>query len=206
MVNEGHQSLQYRITYSPSLDSAVQRLHYQQAANDDFMWRIVAQGINSEAESFSFQHVQGELFWDLSKKSDRWKTGLRFDARLKAAGDAGMLGLHWTNQVAIAEKWHGRFVVLSAYDVGQNASGEIGFKTRGSVFTTLSSGPVFGIEFYNSFGTLQSIKPFDQQNHQIGPFAFIPIGGKWNLFLGTLSGLTSASDSLELRTWATYSF
>lgn len=206
MVNEGHRSFQYRITYATESEAAVQRIHYQQAINDDFMWRVLAQASTTDADPFKLQLFQGELFWDLSGKNDRWKTGLRFDGRLRTSWESGMLGLHWTNQVAVTDDWHARFVVLNSYNVGPKVTNEIGFQTRGSIFMNLDVGPVIGVEFYNSYGTLRDLHPFDEQKHQIGPFAFIPASERFNIFVGTLMGLTDATEPLELRLWVTYTF
>ena len=148
----------------------------------------------------NFHYAQAELFWEFSNQEDLWKTGLRFDARVRDAGNPAMVGLHWTNQIALAERWHVRGVALSSYDIG---TAEIGLQTRGSLFTNLAMGPTVGLEFYNAFGTTANLKGFDAQKHQIGPFAFIPMFDRWNLFLGVLAGITPASAPIELRSWLT---
>ena len=98
MVDDGHASLQYRATYGVEAKTVAQRLHYQQAINDTFMWRILFQTRHNEAKPVEFQFAQGELFWDFTSKDAIWKSGVRFDARIRGSGDSGQVGLHWTNQ------------------------------------------------------------------------------------------------------------
>ena len=125
MVDVGHASLQYRITYDTTSTASAQRLHYQQSFNDALMWRVLAQIKHPTPESTEFHYAQAELFWEFSNQEDLWKTGLRFDARVRDAGNPAMVGLHWTNQIALAERWHVRGVALSSYDIGA----EIGLQT-----------------------------------------------------------------------------
>ena len=104
-VNEGHKSLQYRAAIDP--DNAqdefgfAQRLHYQQAINGDFMWRIVGQTQKTESSDFDFSFLQAELFWELSDDEDQHKTGLRFDARLTDGDRAEQLGVNWMNSLIL---------------------------------------------------------------------------------------------------------
>jgi hypothetical protein len=203
MVDVGHASLQYRITYDTTSSASAQRLHYQQSINDDLMWRVLAQVKHPTLASSEFHYAQAELFLEFSKQEDPWKTGLRFDARVRDAGNPAMVGLHWTHQIALAERWHVRGVALSSYDIGTT---EVGLQTRGSLFTNLAIGPTVGVEFYNAFGTTSNFKTLEEQKHQIGPFAFIPMFDRWNLFLGLLAGVTPASAPFELRSWVTVNF
>ena len=200
MVDEGHASLQYRLTYDTTGKNAAQRIHYQQAFNDDFMWRLVLQTKHPELLAAEFHYVQGELFWEFTPDGSPLKTGLRFDARAQGSGAPFKLGLHWTNQYRLLERLHLRGIAFTSYDVG---STEIGLQTRGSLFYNLEAGPTIGVEFYNAYGTTGQLKTFAEQSHQVGPFAFIPLSTNWNLFVGLLAGLTPGSAELELRTWLT---
>ena len=206
MVDDGHASLQYRITYGAKSDRVAQRIHYQEAINDNFMWRGLFQTRHSEATPAEFQFAQAELFWDMSSKDAVWKTGVRFDARVRGTGESGLVGVHWTNQIQIAENWHVRGIVMTSYDIRREVAKGIGLQTRGNVFTQLANNIVLGVEFYNAYGTTDQLKPWDEQKHQIGPFAFIPVGSNWNVFAGLLVGVTSASETLDLRAWLTYNF
>ncbi|MEM9179762.1 MAG: hypothetical protein AAGA89_08620 [Pseudomonadota bacterium] len=206
MVNEGHKSAQYRVTYDPDSEGLSQRLHYQQAINGDLMWRGLVSARKTGESDVDFDFIQAELFWELSDDDDAWKTGFRFDARIRDDDRPGLIGLHWTNQFPVTETWNGRFVALSSFDVGNDARDGIFLQTRGNLFTRLDSGQTVGVELFNSYGSTDDILDLDKQGHSIGPFASFPISDNFSLFTGALFGLTDASADAELRLWITRGF
>ena len=206
MVNEGHKSAQYRVTYNPDTEGLSQRLHYQQAINGDLMWRGLVSARKTGESDVEFDFIQAELFWELSDDDDAWKTGLRFDARIRDDDRPGLVGVHWTNQFPVTDNWYGRFVALSAVDIGDDARDGIFLQTRGNLFTRLETGQTIGVELFNSFGSTDNFLDLDKQGHQIGPFASFPVNEDWSLFTGALFGLTDASADAELRFWITRGF
>lgn len=206
MVNDGHTSAQYRVTYDPDTEGLSQRAHYQQAINGNLMWRGLVSARKTDESDMDFDFVQAELFWELSNDDDAWKTGLRFDARVRDDDRPGLLGVHWTNQFPLSETWNGRFVALSAMDIGDEARDGVFLQTRGNIFTRLESGQTVGVELFNAYGSTDYIQDFDDQNHQIGPFASFPVTPQWSLFTGALFGLTDASADAEFRLWITRGF
>ena len=206
MVNEGHKSAQYRVTYNPDTEGLSQRLHYQQAINGDLMWRGLVSARKTGESDVDFDFIQAELFWELSDDDDAWKTGLRFDARIRDDDRPGLVGVHWTNQFPVTDNWYGRFVALSAVDIGDDARDGIFLQTRGNLFTRLETGQTIGVELFNSYGSTDNFLDLDKQGHQIGPFASFPVNEDWSLFTGALFGLTDASANAELRFWITRGF
>lgn len=206
MVNEGHKSAQYRVTYNPDTEGLSQRAHYQQAINGNLMWRGLVSARKTAESDIDFDFVQAELFWELSDDTDDWKTGFRFDGRIRDDERPGQIGVHWTNQFPVAENWTGRFVALSAFDVGDDARDGVFLQTRGNLFTRLETGQTVGVEFFNSYGSTDNFLDLDKQGHQIGPFASFPVSDGWSLFTGALVGLTDASADTELRLWITRGF
>ena len=209
-VNEGHRSLQYRAAIDP--DNAqdefgfAQRLHYQQAINGDFMWRIVGQTQKTESSDFDFSFLQAELFWEMSDDEDQHKTGLRFDARLTDGDRAEQLGVNWVNQFNFDNGWHARALVLSSVQIGDTAADGINLQTRARVGKKLENGPLIGVEMYNNYGRTSDFGSFDEQSHTIGPFISTPIGNKVSRFAGPLFGFSSAAPDVEARLWLTKSF
>ena len=209
-VNEGHRSLQYRAAIDP--DNAqdefgfAQRLHYQQAINGDFMWRIVGQTQKTESSDFDFSFLQAELFWEMSDDEDQHKTGLRFDARLTDGDRAEQLGVNWVNQFNFDNGWHARALVLSSVQIGDTAADGINLQTRARVGKKLENGPLIGVEMYNNYGRTSDFGSFDEQSHTIGPFISTPIGNKVSLFAGPLFGFSSAAPDVEARLWLTKGF
>jgi hypothetical protein len=57
IVNEGHKSVQYRVTYDPDTDGISQRVHYQQAINGNLMWRGLVSARKSNESDVDFDFV-----------------------------------------------------------------------------------------------------------------------------------------------------
>ena len=206
VVNEDHKSVQYRATLNPDTDGFAQRIHYQQSINDDVMFRGLVQARKTDESDVDFDFFQAEMFWELSDDDDIWKTGLRFDARIRDEGRPGLFGAHWMNQRKFGDHWQGRFIVLTATDVGDDARDGVFLQTRSQI--TYSGAQRFGLgmEFYNSYGALDDIADFEDQTHQIGPIVtFSPATG-WGIYTNALFGLTDASPDNELRIWLTRGF
>ncbi|MCR9223753.1 MAG: hypothetical protein NXH70_06745 [Hyphomonas sp.] len=206
VVNDDHRSAQYRVTYNPDTEGLAQRAHYQQSINGDLMWRGLVSARKTSDSDVDFDFVQAELFWELSDDDDRWKRGLRFDARIRDDDRPGLLGMHWTNQFPVTDDWNARIVALSAIDVGDDARDGVFLQTRGNVFTRLDTGQTVGVEVFNSYGSTDDFRDFEEQTHQIGPFASFPVAEDWSLFTGALLGLTDASADAELRLWLVRGF
>ena len=65
VVNEGHRSMQYRITIDPDSGAWGTRLHYQQSLDDSVMLRGIIHGSKNALGHSTFDFAQAELFWDL---------------------------------------------------------------------------------------------------------------------------------------------
>lgn len=206
VVNEGHRAAQYRATFDTDNSRFVQRLHYEAARDGQTMWRIVAQTRKTAQSDADFDFVQGEWFWQISPDDAPWQHGLRFDARVRGDGRPGLLGLHWMSQFALTPQWTGRFIVLTAADVGDGAADGVFLQTRGFAQYRYSPSTNVGVEFYNSYGSTKDIQDFDDQRHQIGPYVTHNFAEGWQLFAGALVGLTDATPDQELRIWFTKFF
>ncbi|MEM1182078.1 MAG: hypothetical protein AAGM22_27265 [Acidobacteriota bacterium] len=206
VVNPSDQALQYRFTYDPDLDGWAQRLHYEKAVNGDFMLRGVVQTRKTEDSDLDLDYVQGELFWDLSEDDAPWRTGLRFDLRVRNGSRPEMLGINWMNQWSLANGYSARFLVLTAIEDGDNARDGVLLQTRASLYRRFGQGPLWGLELYNSYGSTDDLGGFDEQRHQIGPAASFRIGDGRSLYTNVLLGLTDITPDAELRFWFTQKF
>ena len=210
MVNEGHRSIQYRGAINP--DNAAgefgfaQRLHYQQAINGDFMWRILGQTQKTDSSDFDLDFLQAELFWELSDDEDKHKTGFRFDARLRDEDRAEQLGLNWMNHFNFEDGWHARALVLTSVQIGDTAADGVNIQTRGRIAKKLESGHTLGLEMFNNYGRTSGFGSFSDQSHTIGPFIAAPLGNKVSVFAGPLFGITRASPDVEACLWLTKGF
>lgn len=206
VVNDGHQSAQYRATYAPDSEALAQRIHYQRAFNGSKMWRVIAAARKTNDSDVDFDFVQAELFWQLSDDSAAWQTGVRFDARIRSEGRPGQLGANWMNQWTVAPDTIARFLVLTSIDVGDDARDGIFLQTRGLLSHALDSGPSVGLELFNAYGSTSDIADLDDQSHTIGPFISFPVGNGFSLYGGAQIGLTDGSPDEAVRLWLTKGF
>ena len=178
------------------------RIHYQQAINGALRWRALASWSDPAGGDFEFDHVQGELVWQLVERTPAgYSTALRFDARL-AEEAPHEIGVNWTNQWIIAEGWRARGLVLFDRDVGDGANEDWILETRASLYRSLGNGLSLGVESFNEFGGLDAgFGGFDDQSHQIGPVLSGDLikGVEWSA--GVLFGLSdgAADQDVMLR-------
>ena len=203
VVNEGHRSWQGRSTYDLDGYGFANRLHYQQAEGGNLMWRLVAQVHKTPDSTTDFDYGLAELFWQLSDDAAFWQTGVRFDLRVRGNDRPELFGFNWMNQFQLTPQLEARMLVLFGRNFGSGASSDVSFQTRGHLSYSLSNRTALGFEFYNSWGAVDDIRDFDDQQHQIGPFATVRLGGNWSLFAGALFGITDSTSDAELRLWLT---
>lgn len=211
VVNEGARTLQYRAAVNPDPNNSLDfgfahRLHYQQAINDDFMWRVLGQTVRTEDSDFDFDFIGAELFWEFSENEDDYKHGVRFDARYRDDDRSEQLGFNWTHQWNFAEGWSAQAILLTLREFGQNRNDGINIQTRTRVTKKLGNGFTLGVENYSNYGNTGNFGGFDEQSHTIGPIFSIPVANKISIFGGPLFGLTDGSADVEGRLWVTQNF
>lgn len=204
-VNEGHKSAQYRTAYNLDNDQFAQRLHYQQAINGDFMWRIIGQTRETASSDFDFDFVQAELFWELSPEDTPYRTGVRFDARLRDDNRPNQLGLNWMHQWKFDGGWTARLVGLTALQLGQNSADGIFLSPRAHLSRKLDSGVSLGLEYYGSFGSTENFT-ISKTGQTVGPFVSTKLTGKTSVMAGVQLGLTDAAPDADLRLWIAQGF
>jgi len=203
-VNDGHRSWQYRATFDPENNGFAQRLHYQNAINDDVMWRILGQTRKTDDSDFDPDFIQAELFWDLSNKGDRLRKGVRFDGRHRFDDRPGLIGVNGMLEYDINEHWTTRGLILTALNIGNNAPDGIFLQTRSNIFRKVSARTNLGLELFSSYGSTADFRGnFDEQGQQAGPFIVQKFDDGWSIFGGALFGLNNSSPDANLRFWIT---
>jgi hypothetical protein len=109
-----HKSAQYRVALNTETDRFAQRLHFQQSLDERRVWRVVGQTRETSSSDFDFDYIQAELFWEIGKLDSKYRTGLRFDARLRDDNRPGQIGINWMHQWQLEDGWRARLVGLSA--------------------------------------------------------------------------------------------
>ncbi len=209
MVNEGHKSFQYRAAIDPDNNAGetgfAQRLHYQQAIDRNFMWRIIGQSRKTVDSDTDFDFAQAELFWDLSQNDQNYRTGLRFDVRVRDNSRPNQLGINWMNQFHFGDGWSARALLLSSFQIGANAGDGINLQTRWQLAKKIANKHTLGIELYNSLGNTEDFGSLSDQSQTLGPTWVASTNSGWSFFSGILFGLTDASPDSEARVWITKS-
>ncbi len=205
VVNDGHQALQYRGAITDDSDFA-QRLHVEQALNDDFMWRVVAQTRKTPQRSTAFDYVQGELFWELPTAYSHWQQGFRFDLRLRDGDRPDQAGVNWMHQFQWAEGWSARALLLTTLQFGRNDRAGLGLQLRGSATKRFSRHLAASLAWFSDYGTTAETRGGSDQFHQLGPDVVLTAGNGWQLKGGVLFGLTSATPDATYRLWISRSF
>ena len=206
VVKEEDRGWEYRATYDADSKELNQRIHYQQAINDDLRWRLVAQVRETAASDYDPDFLRGELVWQVTPNEQSYQSGFRFEARYRFDDRPGDVTVHWINQWKPADAWTLRFLIGATQQIGNDPADGILIQTRASAYTALNNGPRVGIEAYSEYGSTEDWLSTDEQEHQVGPFAIWRLNDEWNLFTGTLFGATDATPDNELRLRITRAF
>ncbi len=206
VVNPGDRTAEYRFAYDYASNAWAQRVHYQQALNGDVSARLIVQSGKRANGDFDFQFLQAELLWQISPDGWKWQTGLRLDGRISKSGEPGQIGLNWTNQFKLSQSVQARVVVLSSVEVGNNKRNGLFLQSRGQISWAAPNVGRLGVELFSSYGSISNLRPVRNQVHQLGPTITFPFKDGWQVFVGHLVGMTSASADQVSRVWISRSF
>ena len=198
VVNEGHKSFQYRGSYDPDSHALAQRVHYQQAYNDDFMWRGIAQFRKTDDQNVDYDFFQGELFWELGKINSSWTHGLRFDLRIRDGDRPNVFGVNWMNQFSLSSSTSARFLILMAKEFSSNARSGVFLQTRANVMHRVNKKLSANLELFTSYGSTSDLS-LSKNNQQFGPSLVYKLNKDWQIYAGMLAGLNSRTPDQSYR-------
>ncbi len=200
-----HKSAQYRLAIDTDSDRFSQRLHYQQSIDDHRVWRVLVQTRETATSDVDFDFVQAELFWEFTQPKDKYRTGIRFDARLRDDNRPGQVGVNWMHQWNFDDGWRARLIGLSSLQIGENRSDGISLQPRAQIAKSLGSGLSVGAEYFGSLGNTENLT-ISNARQTVGPFVSTKIAGKTTLYTGVQFGVTDVAPNTELRLWVTQGF
>ncbi|REJ71499.1 MAG: hypothetical protein DWQ28_01950 [Proteobacteria bacterium] len=206
VVQEGHRSLQYRVTLNPDTGAFGTRLHYQESLNDDVMLRGIVHASESATGHSKVDFVQAELFWDLGEDTDRLRHGFRFDARARGRGEPSSVSVNYALQYSVSPQWQARLAVLNTRSFGGKANTDIQFQARSQLSYRASQAVSLNLEYYSQLGAIDDFNPWKNQKHQIGPSVTWRIANDWTLYGGFLSSMNNSSPDTVYRMWVTKAF
>lgn len=199
-VNDGHQSFQYRAAITDD-DAFAQRLHYQSALDDDFMWRLVGQTRKSPGESAEFDYLQAEVFWQLENIQDNWQHGVRFDLRYRDDSRPHQFGFNWMHQFSLDNGWFARVLLLTTTQFGENSRSGVGLQARGMIAKSVGTSSSWALSWFSDYGTTSNFRSGSEQFHQLGPTFVHDWGDGWRVQAGGLFGVTNATPERTYRVW-----
>ena len=206
VVQEGHRSLQYRVTLNPDTGAFGTRLHYQESMNEDVMLRGIVHASESATGHSKLDFVQGELFWDLGEDTDRLRHGFRFDARARGRGKPSSVSVNYALQYSVSPQWQARLAVLNTRSFGGKANTDIQFQARSQLSYRASQAVSLNLEYYSQLGAIDNFNPWKNQKHQIGPSVNWRVANGWTLYGGFLSSMNNSSPDTVYRMWVTKAF
>ena len=206
VVQEGHRSLQYRVTLNPDTGAFGTRLHYQESLNDDVMLRGIVHASESATGHSKVDFVQAELFWDLGEDTDRLRHGFRFDARARGRGEPSSVSVNYALQYSVSPQWQARLAVLNTRSFGGKANTDIQFQARSQLSYRASQAVSLNLEYYSQLGAIDDFNPWKNQKHQIGPSVNWRVANGWTLYGGFLSSMNNSSPNTVYRMWVTKAF
>ena len=205
VVNEGHRSMQYRITIDPDSGAWGTRLHYQQSLDHSVMLRGIIHGSENALGHSTFDFAQAELFWDLGDDSDKFRHGFRFDARVQNGSKPSLLSANYGARYQFNDAWHGRVAILNTRAFGGGADNDIRLQARALIGFQATSALSFNVEHYSQLGKLGHIAAWNKQRHQFGPSFNWRVDLQWMVSGGILSSLNDGSPNSVYRFWVTRS-
>jgi len=204
-VNAGDRAVEYRlgVEWNESGDAPdlAHRFHIQHSFTDALRWRLIASWSDRTGRDLEFDHVQGELLWQIIETTPRgYASALRFEARISGGDDTPHeIGVNWTHQWRLNEDWRLRALVLVDRDVGPDAEDDWIVETRASLSRRLGQDYRITLESFNEFGGVNAgFGAFDDQSHQLGPVLSGSFSPTVDWSAGVLFGLSEASPDQDL--------
>lgn len=209
-VTPGSSAFEGRVAIAPGSDGRdrrfASRVHYQKAISDNLRLRAVVQGVDTQANGFEFAFVQLEA--QLQFREDEihgWDSAVRFDAQF-ADGGADLIGINWTSDIFLNDRWKLRGILMGAVQVGSERRSGAFLQTRSSISYKLDSNYQVQLQMFNNYGSSADFADFRDQNHAVGPAVSGKLGKDWSFEASALFGVTDAATDTDLRIFLTKAF
>lgn len=147
-----------------------------------------------------------ELQWqfqDTRKTNGIWDSALRFDLVTRDSDAPKDLGLHWTNQWRLADRWRATAVLLTFKQFDNNPQPGWQISSRYALGYRLDANHSIALESFISHGPLNRMGDFNERQQQVGPALsgrLLGLGYK----LGYLRGVSSPTPDDTVVLWLNY--
>ena len=201
-INADDRSLQYRYARVTENDHFAHRLHYQHAFNAKYRGRAVVR-YRDQPSGQDFDQLRLELqhqFVDAREHNGIWHSALRGDLVIRDDNRPEDIGLHWTNQWTLSDRWQATALLLTLRQVGDQRLPGIQISSRYQLGYRYHGRHRIALESYNSHGPLNKLGMPDDQQQQAGP----SLSGQWQKIgykLGYVHGLNTATPEDTVTLW-----
>lgn len=209
--NPGGAALQYRSGYewdgqSERADGRfLDRIRYTLNTGDKVQWRLFGNREdpgNGSAKVTDFNLELANQFFDA--EADGFDGGTYTGVRLGIDDRTA----HRARIVLIAqiplERWRFRHNSIISHTFGANSTSGIGYETRWRVTYQLESEHRLGVEMFNGFGNLRTIRGWESGTHRAGPVLLGNLTERLSYQTGLLAGLSRSTPDLGAKFWLTY--
>lgn len=205
-VNPNDRSFEFR--YANALgegddpDNWAYRIHYQQAFNNDYRWRVVGQYRDTGTDT-RFDAGRLELLWQYqhaAKSNSNRDAGLRFDLVTRNNDRPDYLGINWPNQWQLTDKLKLNAILISRVQIGENKRAGLFMYSRYKATYKLDNGQSIALESFFNHGSTNDNPTFNERSQQVG----VATSGKLGEFkykLGYLRGVSSRAPDNTVSLW-----
>ncbi|MEM9739434.1 MAG: hypothetical protein AAF829_06155 [Pseudomonadota bacterium] len=202
-VDPTDRSAELRVGFLPDAETdttpIVARLHYQHALGDGLRLRGLIQGRDRGDGDFDYQLIRGEAQWQFIETTPSgYSSALRFDLIIRDDG-SDSVGVNWTNQWNLGERWQARAIALTAIGVGDDSFDGVNLQTRIRLAYRFKNGTAIGVINFSNYGNTDAgLGSFDDQDHALGTVVQGRFEGtRWRWWAGALFGISDGAADQE---------
>jgi hypothetical protein len=202
-VKDGTKAVEYRLSTLPeeSPTEWAQRLHYQQAIDDTWRWRIIGLFFDPGRGGGEFRYARFELMQQfVESEKAGWDSALRYELQIADSDNQPSRGrVAWSGKWNWGEGWEFRANVLVGLQFGERSHDGILVEHRTQFTGALNEKWRLGLESFHDFNDTRAFGGFDDQEHQLGPILKGKFGDGWSVALSWLFGVSDSADDNDLR-------
>lgn len=209
-VTPGSRSLEYRFSAveQDGPDAWAHRIHYQQAINDAWQWRLITAFADPAGGAHEYRYGRLEMMWQFIESEDAgWDSAIRYEFQVADGDDEpSRARVVWSAKWNFTNDLEFRSNLLTGREFGPYASEGWMLETRTQLTAPVSPRIRVGMEMFNDFNDSRSLGSWSEQGHQLGPVLKAKIGSDCSLLASWLFGVSSNAPDNDFRLHLIYSF
>ncbi len=208
-VQQGSADFEYRLSIVPDErgDAVAHRLHFQQALNGSWRYRLIGLVADDGESGYEFSFARFEVQWQfLENETAGWDSALRFEFQIANPDDPpSRARVGWTGKWDLGSEWQFRLNALTGHEFGPDSDDGFLLGGRLQLTRSIAKGWRAGVELFSDLNNRDAIGAFNDQEHQIGPVIKWR-SGDWNVLGSVLFGVSEETDDVDIRLHVIRSF